>query len=255
MTWDPSQYERFKDERSRPFHDLLDMVRPKKGMRVVDLGCGTGALTRAMHERLGAKDTLGLDSSEEMLARAAGEETHGLRFERGDIGAFAPAEGAFDLVFSNAALHWLPDHAQLLTRLAGALAARGQLAVQVPANHRHPSHTAAAAVARQEPFASALGGFVHAANVLPPVEYARVLDRLGFREQRVRLEVYVHRLPSRDGVVEWTKGTLLTDYKKRLPPDLFERFVDHYRERLHQELDDERPFFFPFERILFWGER
>jgi trans-aconitate 2-methyltransferase len=253
VSWNPALYDRYKDERSRPFFDLLALVRPRKGMRVVDLGCGTGALTRQMHERLGARETLGIDSSPEMLARAAAEATHGLRFEQGDLATF-DGKGGWDVVFSNAALHWAPDHPSLLARLAGALAPRGQLAVQVPASFHQPSHLVAQEVAAEEPFRSALSGHAHPVNILTPEGYARVLDRLGFREQRARLEVYVHHLASREDVVTWFEGTLLTDYEKRLSKEMFARFVARYHEVLMTRLPDEKPFFFPMERILFWGE-
>ena len=86
--WNPAQYERFRDERSQPFFDVLSFVRPRPGMRVVDLGCGTGELTRALHRRLEARETLGIDSSESMLARSRAHAGEGLRFERRDILAF-----------------------------------------------------------------------------------------------------------------------------------------------------------------------
>lgn len=246
--WNPSQYEKYRDERSRPFFDLLALVRPKPGMRVVDLGCGTGALTRAMHEQLGAKETLGVDSSEAMLAKARGEEAPGLRFELGDIAAFH-RDGDVDLLFSNAALHWLPDHPALLARLARALAPGGQMAVQVPANHDHPSQTVAADVAKE------LGVAPRVSPVLAPEAYASTLYRLGFREQHVRLQVYAHELPARDDVVEWVKGTTLTDYEKRMPKEQFARFMDRYRARLFEVLEDERPYLFPFKRVHLWGRR
>jgi trans-aconitate 2-methyltransferase len=252
-TWDPGQYQRFAAERAAPFHDLLALVRPVPGGRVVDLGCGSGELTAELHRRLGAAETLGLDSSPAMLDKAAAVATGGLRFELGDIGRFR--EGGWDVVFSNAALHWLPDHTELLGRLVAGLNPGGQLAVQMPANHDHPSHLVAAEVAGTEPFRGALGGYRRHSPVQAPEWYAELLDRLGLADQHVRLQVYLHHLAARDEVVEWVKGTLLTDYESRMPPELFERFLATYRERLLPRLEDARPYRYPFKRVLFWGRR
>ena len=246
--WNPQQYGRFAAERRQPFLDLLALIHPIPGGRAVDLGCGAGELTRALHERLGLAETVGLDTSPAMLAKARPLAGRGLRFEEGDITAFDPPR-PFDLVFSNAALQWAPDHPRLLSPLARAVAGNGQLAFQVPANFDHPSHVAADETAAEEPFRSALGGSSHPRHVLSPETYAALLDRLCFAEQTVRLQVYGHRLASRDDVVEWVRGSLLTDYEKRLSPELA-RFLDRYRERLFAMLPDERPFFFPFKRIL-----
>jgi trans-aconitate 2-methyltransferase len=253
--WDPAQYERFKAERSRPFFDLLALVRARPGMRVVDLGCGTGELTAELHARLGARETVGIDSSETMLAKAApllraGETA--LRFERGRIEDWLPASPV-DLVFSNAALHWVDGHHALFARFRDALAPGGQLAVQVPANDDQPSHAVAAEVAREAPFREALGGFVRQSSNLALEEYAALLDRLGFAEMDVRLQVYAHRLPSREDVVEWVKGTTLTDYAKRMSAETYEAFLVRYREVLFSRLEDARPFFYPFKRMLIWG--
>ena len=247
-TWDPEQYERFRAEREQPFRDLLGLVRPRPDMRIVDLGCGTGELTRELHRTLAARETVGLDSSPAMLERSAPHAGGGLRFQAGDIASFAERD-AFDLVFSNAALHWLPDHEALLARLTDALRTHGQLAVQVPANFDHPSHLTATEVGAE------LGLAPHPVNVLAPERYAAVLHRLGYADQHVRLQVYAHRLGSRDDVVEWVKGTLLTAYERRLPAELWARFLEQYSERLLSELEADRPFFYPFNRILLWGRK
>ncbi len=252
--WSPDQYARFRAERSQPFFDLLALVRERPGMRVVDLGCGTGELTQILHRRLRAPETLGMDSSEAMLARSAGFAGDGLRFERDDIAHFA-AERAYDLVFSNAALHWVPGHEALFARLAAALGDHGQLAVQVPANQNHPTHTVAFELAGEEPFRTALGGSISRQAILAPEAYATLLARLGFREQHVRLQVYLHKLASRDEVVEWVKGSLLTDYRQRLAAELYDRFLARYRDRLLALLEDTRPYFFSFKRILLWAGR
>jgi trans-aconitate 2-methyltransferase len=250
--WDPAQYNRFRAERRQPFLDLLALVEPRPGLRVVDLGCGTGELTRVLHDRLPGAETLGLDSAESMLAESVAFATAGLRFARGDIGTFA-ADAAYDLIVSNAALHWLPDHAELFARLRRALAGGGQLAVQMPVNHDHPSHTVAAQLAGEPPFRDPLAGFTVTTPVQAPVWYAAHLHRLGFRRQHVRVQVYGHLLAARDEVVEWVRGSLLTAYQRRLPADLWPAFLERYRARLLAALPDERPFFYPFKRLLLWG--
>jgi trans-aconitate 2-methyltransferase len=251
-SWDPAQYERFERERAAPFFDLLDLVQPCPGGRVADLGCGTGELTRALHQRTNAGSTVGLDASQEMLKRSGDHTDDGLTFELGDIAEWAPSQPV-DLIFSNAALHWIDDHDALFMRLTGALSRGGQLAVQVPANHDQPSHLIAERVAAEEPFRTVLGGYVRRTPVLAPERYAQLLHRLGYGAQQVRLQVYLHLLPQTGAVVDWVKGTLLTAYRRRLPDRVYEDFVARYRELLVAELPDQRPFPFPFKRVLLWG--
>jgi len=251
-TWNPAQYERFRTEREQPFHDLVALITRRPAGRVVDLGCGTGVLTAMLHHQLGAAATLGVDSSAAMLDRARPLEAPGLSFVPGDIATWGP-DSPFDLVFSNAALQWVADHRSLFARLTAMLAPGGELAVQVPANFDHVSHTLAAEIAREEPFAAAMHGYARTFSVLPPEEYASLLHGLGFVAQSVRLQVYGHVLESPDAVVEWVRGTLLTDYESRLPGPLYQAFVARYRERLHAALGDQRPYFYPFKRILLWG--
>jgi len=252
--WNPEVYERFRSERLAPAVDLLALIEARPGMRVIDLGCGTGEVTRLLHDRLAAQETVGLDASPNMLARAVAHAGGGVRFVERDAATFDD-RGAWDVVFSNALIHWMPDHPSLIARLIGALVADGQLALQFPANFGHVSHTTAAEIAAEAPFREALGGWRRHVPVLEPEAYAELLHRHGCREQHVRLQVYGHLLPTRAAVVDWVRGTLLTDYEKRLDPATFARFVDAYRERLLPRLAAEEPFFFPFRRILVWGRR
>ena len=252
--WQPDQYARFRAEREQPFYDLLDLVEPVRGGRVVDLGCGTGALTRVLHERTLAAETVGLDRSESMLEQSAAQAGGGVRFERGDIAAFAGFGGSgLDVVFANASLQWVDDHGSLFARLAASLTPGGQLAVQMPANEEHPSHAVAREVARAAAHAEALGGFVYRHSIESPEWYAEQLARLGFAEQHVRVQVYLHRLPGPEDVVEWVKGSLLTGYRQRMAAADYEAFLADYRARLLSVLADERPFLYSFKRILLWG--
>jgi trans-aconitate 2-methyltransferase len=256
--WNPTQYDKFRREREQPFFDLLAIVEPAPGMRVVDLGCGTGKLTRLLHARLQARETVGIDRSARMLESAQAEEPidrpAGLRFQVGTIEAFTGRD-EYDLILSNAAFHWVEDHDALITRLAAAIRPGGQLAFQVPAMHDATSHTIAEDLTAVEPFRTAFDGWRRPQPVLTPAAYARLLYRTGFTDQTVRLAVYPHLLESAGHMVEWMKGTLLTEYERRLTPELFVQFVSEYRARLLATLDDARPFFFPFNRILCWARK
>jgi trans-aconitate 2-methyltransferase len=250
-TWDPGQYNRFAAEREQPFWDLAGLLQPPPSPRVVDLGCGDGRLTAALHTKLGAAATTGVDSSSAMLAAAEAHAGDGVAFCEGDISAWTGRD--LDVVFSNAALQWVPDHADVLERWTAALGPGGQLAVQMPTNADHPSHRVARALA-----AEWLGDRAPAdpveQNMLVPEAYAALLHDLGFERQHVRMQVYGHVLASTADVVEWVKGTSLTRFKAVLGPD-HERFVDEYRRRLVADLGDQSPYFYAFKRILLWGRR
>ena len=244
--WSPEQYERFKQERQQPFTDLVSLITRRPRMRVVDLGCGTGELTRKLHELLEAEETMGIDSSETMLLKAGHFGGEMLHFERGDIEAFV-TDRPYDLVFSNAALHWVPDHEALLVRLTNFLTVQGQLAIQMPANDDHPSHVVAAEVAR------GFGVEPRPDFVLPIERYAQILHRLGYERQHVRMQVYGHVLPSADDVVEWVRGALLTHYESLLAPDAFDDFLAAYRQRLKDAIGSDSPYFYTYKRVLIWG--
>lgn len=252
--WNPDQYHRFAEQRAQPFHDLLAMVQPVPDGNVVDLGCGSGELTALLAEHTGAT-TLGVDSSAAMLAQAAAHGRSGLSFLQSDLRE-PPPGGPFDVVFSNAALQWVPDHADVLTLWRSWLTPGGQLAVQVPANADHPSHAVSSALAEEAPWCDEMDGGPPAdpvLSVLPPEVYASVLHGLGFTDLQVRLQVYPHVLDSSADVVEWVKGTSLTRFARVLPADRFAAFVDEYRARLLEEIGDHAPYFYGFKRILMWG--
>lgn len=256
VDWDPEQYHRFEKQRAQPFWDLVEMIHRGAIDRAVDLGCGTGALTVAAAERLGIGHMTGIDNSPRMLEVA---ETHGrveIDFAYGDIARWT-SDGDHDLVIANAALHWVPEHAAVLERWIAALAPEGQIAVQIPANHDHHSHLASVEVATREPFASAFDGEPPpdpvAVNVLAPDEYSSLLYDLGIVEPHVRLQVYPHLFESPADVVEWTRGSSLTRFFRRLPVELHETFVDAYREELLARIGRQSPYLYTFKRILMWG--
>jgi trans-aconitate 2-methyltransferase len=244
--WSPEQYEKFSPERQQPFHDLAALVEKRPRMRIVDLGCGTGELTRDLHVSLDARETVGIDNSETMLLKAGSFGGEMLRFEKNSIEAFVTDE-PYDLIFSNAALHWVPDHERLLVRLTNFLSNDGQLAIQMPANDDHPSHAIAARVAQQ------FGVEPRPDFVLPPERYAQLLHQLGYKRQHVRLQIYGHVLPSTHDVVEWVRGALLTHYEAAMTTERYAEFLETYRAELLRALGEERPFFYTYKRVLLWG--
>jgi trans-aconitate 2-methyltransferase len=249
--WDPERYERFKQQRALPAVELTGLLTPTPGGSAVDLGCGTGEPTARLHRHLGAAATVGVDSSPNMLERARSFAGGGLSFVEGDLTRWGP-EGPLDVVFSNAALHWVGDHEGLFERFHGWLKPGGQLAVQVPAGDEHPSHTVAARLGERHGTGALYPG---KRNVLSPERYAALLFRLGFTEQRVALRIFDHVLPGLDAMVDFFRSTLLTPWQAALSPEDYEGFVAEYREGLRQELGEPAPLFFPMPRLLIWARR
>lgn len=249
--WQPDQYSKFQAERSQPFYDLVETISPRNSMRIVDLGCGTGEHTKTLHERFRAVETLGIDRSEDMLSRAP--RAPNLHFLLGDIQNFR-AESEFDLLFSNAALQWVGDHAGLVARFHQAIRAGGQLAIQVPKNGDHVSHQIAYALEKEPPYHQ-YPGCPLAGNTLAPESYAGLLHSLGFRSIKVRLFVYLHVLPSGAEVKEWVKGSLLGHYRATQPEEVYALFEKEYGLRLDREIGAIQPYPFTFKRILMHAVR
>jgi trans-aconitate 2-methyltransferase len=245
MPWDPKQYHKFQAERSAPFFDLLALVEFRPDLKVVDLGCGTGELTRHLAEALPDSDVTGLDSSAQMLEKARSLSNSNLHFEQGDQSQLT---GEWDLIFSNAALQWSENHTELIPRLYERLLPGGQIAVQVPSNHNHISHQIYRETASEEPFRTILNGFQRYAPVLSIDEYARLLFLCGAEEIVVFEKVYAHILEDSDAVVEWISGTALIPYFERLGEHQ-EDFLNAIRAKMQVALPD-RPVFYPFRRTL-----
>lgn len=247
MPWDPDLFLRFKNERFAPFEDLIRMVHSRQGITAVDLGCGTGELTARLKEHLGESDVTGIDSSSQMLERARKLETSGLYFRQSTIEDFS---GSYDLIFSHAAIHWVPDHPALLHRFFTMLKPNGQIAVQLPSNSSHPAMAAIRYVAAEEPFVSALHGWHQPLHVLPIDQYADILYNEGGKEITVFEKVYPHILPDVDALAQWTSATAMLPYLEKLNETMKQEFLSRYKEILSERFTA-TPIFFGFKRILF----
>jgi trans-aconitate 2-methyltransferase len=227
--WDPALYRRFEAERTRPARDLLDRVPLERAAAVFDLGCGPGNSTELLVDRFGIEAVTGLDTSETMLLDAAAR-LPGCRFERRDVSHFAPS-ACPDLLFANAVLQWVPDHAALLPRLFDLLAPGGVLAIQMPDNLDEPSHRLMRDVARTGSFAATIGaaGEERRGILLALDAY---YDLLAPRAASVDVwrTIYHHPMASPDAIVDWLRATGLKSFLDPLAPEPRAAFLDAYRQ-------------------------
>jgi trans-aconitate 2-methyltransferase len=207
--WDPAQYQRFETARDRAAQDLIARIPADLQPRQVwDLGCGAGSQAAQLKRRFPDAAVHGLDSSPEMLDRARSLDAD-VDWRQGDLRGWRP-EGAVDIIFANASLHWLPDHAALLPRLAAALAPGGVLAVQMPMAWETRHHRLLRDVAAQGPWAGRLSAVEAIAPLLPAeAYYAALADRCAVD---VWCTTYLHVLRGPDPVLEWMAGTALRPY-------------------------------------------
>jgi trans-aconitate 2-methyltransferase len=206
MSWDPSQYAKFAAPRLRPAIDLLNRIDLVSPGEVYDLGSGTGNVTRMLRLRWPDARITGVDSSQEMLAKAASEAAD-IVWTHTDLARWRPPRPA-DLIYSNAALHWIDDHEHFFPQLMQALAPGGVLAAQMPRNFSAPSHTAVAAAARGGPWRSKLEPLLRPTPVAPPDFYFELLSPCCASLDIWETE-YLHVLTGKDPVKEWIKGSWL----------------------------------------------
>lgn len=247
--WNPAQYLKFADERTRPALDLLARV-PHDGARtVVDLGCGAGNVTALLARRWPGARVTGIDSSDAMLAKARAAHPT-IEFAAGDLAAFRP-DAPVDVLYSNAALHWLSDHARLFPALMDGLAPGGVFAAQMPRPTEQPSHVLMALSAAAGPWRA------KATAALPRYPQHAVADYYDWLAPRAQIldiweTIYIHALKGEDAVVEWTKGTALRPVLAALSPEEQEGFLADYRARLRAAYP-RRPdgtTLFPFRRLF-----
>jgi trans-aconitate 2-methyltransferase len=225
VPWDPSQYLRYADERLRPALDLMARIAAEAPRRVVDLGCGPGNVTALLKQRWPRAEVTGVDGSAPMLAKAAAAAPD-CRFIEADIAAWTPGEPP-ELLYSNAALHWLPGHATLFPRLLSLLAPGGTLAVQMPAMHAEPLRALQGEIAANGPWADLLVEVDAARPILEPGAYWDLL-----KPRAAALEIwetiYLHALQGEDAIVQWASGTSLRPFLDRLAAPMREDFRRAY---------------------------
>jgi trans-aconitate 2-methyltransferase len=252
-TWDASQYLRFADERTRPCRDLIARIDLDSPKRIIDLGCGPGNSTDEIMRRWPNAEIVGLDSSAAMIAKAR-QAAPKRNWMVSDIRKWAQANDApFDIVFSNAAMQWVDDHAEMLPLLMKHVSSNGALAIQMPCNYDAPAHTLMRSLAASTNWRNYFPNeSVREWHVQDTPFYFDTLLPHASRLDLWQTE-YIHILPSAEAIVEWYKGSGLRPFLDALPNDeLRQGFLADY-------LDLIRPAFpqrasgqvlFPFRRLF-----
>lgn len=214
--WDPELYLKFGGERTQPSIDLVSRIAVDRPQRVVDLGCGPGNSTQILRKRWPDATIIGVDSDPNMIAAARREYPEG-RWEQQDIADWT-ADAPFDVVFSNAALHWLTDHETLFPRLLRSVAPGGVLAVQMPSVTASPVHRAIWKIASDARWSDRLAAARNAQTMHPPAFYYDVLRPHVSRLDQWETE-YLHPLEGPAAIVDWIRSTALRPFLDALSTD------------------------------------
>ena len=248
-SWDPAQYLRWSDHRLRPAVDLLQRVPLARPARVVDLGCGTGNVTGLLRARWPDARVTGVDSSPAMLGRARASDPD-VEWLEADVAAWTPREPV-DVLFSNATLHWIDDHASLFPRLVSAVAAGGVLAVQMPRNFGEPSHTSIYELAREPRWRDRLAPLIRLEPTKTPAYY---WDVLGPRVKALDVweTIYTQALSGEHPVADFVKGSWLKPFLDALDASERPAFEQDYRARVARAYPPraDGTTLFPFRRLF-----
>lgn len=226
-TWDPNIYLKFTDHRLRPAVDLMARIPLAEARVVYDLGCGPGNVTKLLAERWPMARVTGVDASPEMLAKA--RAVPGITWQQAELSTWK-AETPADVVYSNAAFHWLDDHSKLFPHLLSQAKPGGFLAVQMPRQHLNPTHQILFKLVREPQWSS----LVPAIRENPSADPGQYYEWLA--PQAAELDIweteYLHVLDGKDAVLNWVMGSVLRPVLDRLEPGRRPEFTRLYGERL-----------------------
>lgn len=249
-SWDANTYLKFADERTRPSRDLVAQIALASPARIIDLGCGPGNSTAILRERWPTADIIGLDSSPDMIAAAA-EAYPAAKWVLGNITDWS-APAPFDLVFSNAALQWVPDHETVFPHLFREVCPGGALAVQTPVHLASPLHQLILRISENPAWRERMVGPRAAITAHRPAFYYDALQPLAERIDLWETE-YDHVLDGPEAILAWIRGTGLRPFLQALENDAHRQ---RFQETLLAGLADAYPrrvdgrVLFPFRRLF-----
>ncbi len=249
-TWDAELYLQFASERTQPSLDLIARTNVSNPTRIIDLGCGPGNSTEMLRQRWPQAEITGLDSSEEMIA-AASQAYPTEKWVLANAAVWE-ADAPFDVVFSNATLQWLPDHARLFPHLMAQVAPAGALAVQIPAHYQSPMHQVTLEVAQDPSWRHRMEAPRNALTEEHPAFYYDTLQPLASHLDIWETEYY-HLMDSPQAIFNWFRGTGLRPFLEALENDkqkqrFQQMLLDGYTQAYPRQKDGR--VLFPFRRLF-----
>lgn len=251
-TWDAKQYLRFEEQRTRPCRDLADRIAVAQPNTIIDLGCGPGNSTAVLAARWPAGTICGIDSSPEMIT-AARATCPTREYRVGEIGAWAAGAGeSYDVVFSNAALQWVGDHALVLPQLMKHVSGGGAFAFQVPGNYDAPAHQMMRSLAQSDAWRKRFADGVREWHVHDLPAYYDMLSPCAASLDLWATE-YIHVMDDAAAIVQWYKGTGLRPFLDALPTAAEkESFETEYTAQIRNAYSPQSDgrVLFPFRRLF-----
>lgn len=250
MTWDPKKYNQFKEERFKPFEDLSSHIIDNPNLKVIDLGCGTGELTKKLYDKLTEPVILGIDNSSEMLAKAPKQKN--IQFKEKTILEQIEEETKWDLIFSNAALQWIDNHEELFPKIISKINPDGQLVVQMPQQNENILNKILFNLVQEEPFASYLNNWTRPSPVLTLDQYAKILFENGGKDLTIYEKVYPIISANQDDFFDFISGSALTVYQERLNEKEFEELSSEFKKRINTYFPNV-PAIYAFRRLILYA--
>lgn len=251
MTWDPKKYNEFKEERSKPFDDLTSHIVDKSNLKVIDLGCGTGELTKKLFDKLTNPTVLGIDNSAEMLTKVPIQEN--LEFKEKTILEQINDKTKWDLIFSNAASQWIDNHNELFPNIISRINPGGQLAIQMPQQNENILNKILYQLVQEEPFSSYLKNWTRPSPVLTLDEYAKILFENGGTDLVLYEKVYPIISNKKDDFFDFISGSALTVYQERLKEEEFATLTTEFKKRIDAYFPVV-PSIYAFRRLIIYGQ-
>lgn len=250
FSWNSEQYLKFKKQRTRPSIDLAASIRIENPRNIIDIGCGPGNSTEVLQKRFPNANIVGIDSSQDMIAKAKSQHSE-IEFTCCDVNELFGKGNKYDVVFSNACIQWIPDHKTLLKNLMTLLKDDGVLAVQVPYNFNQPIHRIISSISSSEKWKNCFDN-PRKQFLLNESEYYDLLAEIS-SDFEMWLTTYYHRMKSHNDIIEWYRGTGLRPYLEQLQGDKKIEFESEVAEQVRLAYPKQKngDIIFRFPRLFF----